>query len=548
MKKISTFLILACLTIGAMAQTEVPSQIEKVTIYPNSALVEKYVTVNLKKGENTFVIRSNADQIQNDAIHFASSPDWFVGSLTSQRSKISEAEFVARQLPGAAYTQYQALKAQQADITQKMSNTNKLISVLNMQADAIYNLKAVRNTVAFDTLVNLKAQIEYQRKEVQAINTALIKAQKENADYAEKIKQINNDIDKLLVQHTGSKRITDNSTDIFVTIYSNKAVTNAKIEYSYITTKVHCNYTYDVMLSEDTKQAVFSLKAAVDQQSGEHWKNCQLVFSTTDAGYAGYDRELPTYYLRAIQPQFARSMAKAAMARNTITAIAEMSMNEESVEPSYLDASVSYDQTLSREYVLNTHQAIYTFESAQTLMLHRDTTQVVFARFATPKNEEKVHFTALLPDWESLGLLNAECNVYLNNRFVSTSSVSTEGSTDTLRFSVGQDPNVQVRRKYTISTPDKTLLSKEITQTVTVTLSIKNTKNQPIVLRMKDQMPISADTEIKVLDINTCGGTINEKTGLIRWILDIKPLEQRDITFSYTVKYPKEKQGSVYLR
>lgn len=549
MKQLSVLIALATMSLSTMAQTEVNSQIEKVTVYPSTALVEKCVTVSLSKGENQFVIHGNAQTIETSDIHFASSPDWFICSMHSQRGTLPALEVLAREMPGAAYTQYQSLRAQADEVALKISNANILVSTLVQQAQALNNMKAVRNTAAFDTIVNLKAQFEYQRKESQAINSQLAKANKELEELGVRQRQLEKEIQGLVRKYTGGKEVLNQQNDIYVSVYSNKAIPNAKIAYSYRTTNVSCGYAYDVMLDENKRQAVFSLKASVHQATGEHWNNCPMAFSTTESGFAGFDSELPVYYLNYYTPapQHRAAMAKG-LARNMVTSSYAV-MEEASYDAATLNTlSLRNNLTLSREYVLQARQTVPSNDNIQTLLLQNDTTSVLFARFATPKNEEKVHFTALLPHWESLGLLEVGCNVYLNNRFVSTSEVVTAGSGDTLRFSVGQDPNVLVKRKYTMSTPDKGLLSKEVSRTVTVTLSIKNTKHEPVELRLKDQVPVSANAEIKVSDLNLGGGVLDEKTGIIRWIQPLKALEQHDIVFSYTVKYPKEREGEIVLR
>ena len=81
MKKL--FLSVALLAVGtaAFAQTEVQSKIDKVTIYPNGALVEKSATVNLRQGDNKLIFSGNANSIQVDGVHFSSSPDWFISAI-----------------------------------------------------------------------------------------------------------------------------------------------------------------------------------------------------------------------------------------------------------------------------------------------------------------------------------------------------------------------------------------------------------------------------------------------------------------------------------
>lgn len=555
MKKIWLMAALMCATAATMAQTEVKGKIEKVTVYPNSALVEKSITTYLQKGENKFVITGNATTVGTEDIHFSASPDWFISSMRSEQGSLPAKELLARELPQAAYAQYVALKAQQDDLQLKIGNANILVAMLNQQAAALNNMKALRNTAAFDTIVNLKAQFDYQRKESQAINASRAKAQQEIEEMTTRLRQVERDMDQLLKKHTGGRKVMRNQNDIYVTVYSNKNVQNAKIGYSYLTGQVSSTYSYDVMLDEDKHQAVFSLKSSVSQNTGEHWNGCPLVFSTSEAGYAGYDRALYPYYLDYVQEQAVGARPQvmmAKMARNT--AVAE--------EPASMDAMAGYvgsrtlndisvvgEQTLTREYVLQGLQTVPSGEVPQTMMLHNDTTKAIFARYATPKIEEKVHFTALLPEWEQLGLLDRSCNVYLNNRYVSVSNVVTSGSGDTMRFAVGQDPNVLVGRKMVKSSPDKSgMLSKEITETATITLTLKNTKNEAVEVNVKDQIPISNASDLKVTDVRTDGGVLDEKTGIVRWKVALQPREQKVVTLTYSVKYPKDKERSVILR
>jgi len=553
MKKLFLMAMLACFCNYLVAQTEVKGKIEKVTVYPNSALVEKCITTSLQKGENKFIITGNATTVGTEDIHFATSPDWFVSSMQSQKEHLPAKESLAREMSQAAYNQYLTLKGQLDDVNLKISNANILVAALNQQASALNNMKALSNTQAFDTIVNLKAQFEYQRKESQAINSAKRKTMQEIEELSAKQRQLSKEIDMLVRKHTGGKTVSSAQNDIHVTIYATKNIPNARIAYSYKANQVFTGYSYDVMMDENQHQAIFSLKCNVGQNTGEHWSNCSLVFSTTDAGYAGFDGDLDPYYLDYIQTRQQNLMSrKSAAERNSAVACAreeeEMVMSMDNMQP-MLAFSIVDEQTLSREYTLQNPQTIPSGESAQTILLHNDTTKVIFARYATPKIEEKVHYTALLPEWEDLGLLDANCNVYLNNRYVSTSSIVTSGSGDTMRFAVGQDPNVLVSRKLVKSSPDKNgILSKEITETATITLSLKNTKNEVVEVNIKDQIPISSASDLKVIDFNTNGGTIDEKTGIVRWEVKLQPREQKNITLTYSVKYPKEKERRVILR
>lgn len=547
MKKI-IFAALLVLGLSAVAQTTTTGTIERVTVFPSGALVEKCAVVRLQKGENRIVIRGNAVNISDGTLQFASSDDWFISSSHMNNSDVPENVALSRVLPAASFTQYQTLSNKLNELQQKINNNNDLIAALTLQHSAIFNLKAIQRTNEFDTVDKIKSQFEFQRKELMNINNALDKARKENTDYTFQSKTTKDEMARIVAAHTGGSKFYPNQIEIEVCIFSERVINNAKIKYSYHVDNSQCVYSYDVMLNELTKKAVFCLKGNVQQNTGEHWRDCEIVFATSEAGYAGFDRMLPTYYLNYIpQPAPTNGLARATMA-NTYVYAEEESVDTKALKKARTSNYVKkQDLTLSREFVLNNSQTIASGAGAQMMLLSMDSTVTSFARFATPKNEEKVHYTALLPEWESLGLLDVDCNVYLNNKYVSHSAIITSGTGDTMRFAVGEDQNVKVGRKVHRTTPDRTgILSKEVDETMKIVLTIKNTKSESIDISLKDQIPISRNSEIKVMNVQTSNGDLDKDTGIVRWLLHLEPREEKSVTLTYTVRYPKDKMINLY--
>lgn len=546
-----TLLALLCAAGAVQAQTEVSARIDKVTVYPNSALVEKSITVPLQKGENKFVIHGNSGYASSQAVHFEASAHWYVSALHQTGASVSESEQLSRMLPAFAYQQYQALQKQIDDQQLRATNCATLIQTLRTQRDALNRIRAISNTQALSSVDSLRMQFEFQRSELQKINAAVDKATREQQECTERIARLQDEKKALVRKHTGGARVNLYDYSLYFSIYSDRAVTNARIPFSYMVPNVSSHYHYDVLLDESAHRAVFALKVDVDQNTGEHWNGCPIVFSTIQAGYAGYDAQLSPYYLdyaAAARPQLRAkgALANSMVMKAAVVEDAAVAEKAEAYEDVMSTPSAASELTLAREYQLSTPQCIAFGEGSQTLLLKYDTTEAAFARYATPKNEEKVHYTALLPNWESLGLHEAPCNVYMDGRYVSNSYIRTAGSADTLRFAVGNDPNVLVQRQVKKSAPAATLLSKEVDITATVTLTVKNTKREAVSLSLKDQVPISAASDIKVTP-SVGDGRLDASTGVVRWQLELKPLEQRTVTFSYTVRLPKEKLPLIHL-
>ena len=72
-------------------------------------------------------------------------------------------------------------------------------------------------------------------------------------------------------------------------------------------------------------------------------------------------------------------------------------------------------------------------------------------------------------------------------------------------------------------------------------IKAKNIHPTPVKLTIYDQLPISEDSDIKVSDVDNKDAVINKKTGKITWNVGLKPNEEIQIPFSYTLSYPKDK-------
>jgi hypothetical protein len=58
---------------------------------------------------------------------------------------------------------------------------------------------------------------------------------------------------------------------------------------------------------------------------------------------------------------------------------------------------------------------------------------------------------------------------------------------------------------------------------------------------VNDQIPVSSNSGITVEAIELTGGKVNQQTGQVKWDLELKPQETKQLIMTYSVKYPKDK-------
>jgi hypothetical protein len=97
------------------------------------------------------------------------------------------------------------------------------------------------------------------------------------------------------------------------------------------------------------------------------------------------------------------------------------------------------------------------------------------------------------------------------------------------------------RKKIKDKTKIKTLENEKI-ETRTIEILVRNTKSQSILIDIEDQIPVSQNpNEIKVTLIEANGAKLDETSGLLTWNLKIASKETKKISFTYEVRYPKNK-------
>lgn len=157
----------------------------------------------------------------------------------------------------------------------------------------------------------------------------------------------------------------------------------------------------------------------------------------------------------------------------------------------------------------------------------------------SPKAIQQAFLVARLPDWTRLNLLDGESNLYFETSFVGKSIIDTHIGTDTLEISLGKDEGIIVNRERKRDFEQKRFFSGKKREERHFELTVMNAKKQDISVSVYDQIPVAVRDNIKINVINTDGGEVNEKTGLVTWKLTLKPGEKRVLQLKYAVDYPK---------
>ena len=199
----------------------------------------------------------------------------------------------------------------------------------------------------------------------------------------------------------------------------------------------------------------------------------------------------------------------------------------------------------SVDFVIEENYSLKSNGKALLIDLKQYVVEGIFEYYAVPKLNSAAFLMAKIVDWNKFGFLQGEANLYFEEAFVGKSILETNTSEDTLRVSLGKDRNVHVQRdKIEEFSKRRSVGSNKIEKTG-IKLTIRNNKQQAITLNLYDQIPVSVNNSISVNMLDNKSGILDEKEGIIHWLIKIEPDKSDEVKFTYEVKYPKFEKVSL---
>lgn len=549
MKKLFlTLLGIIAFTTILFAQEDIKTyngKISKVKVYMVQANVEKTIMFPLKKGNNEVILSGNSVYMQTESLQFTSDNDFIITDFTPYSQYVNPKPPTEEKLPLEKRNKLKVLRDSIELLYYNNADSYALTSILNKEKIVLENMKVISQPQLVDSIPKIKDALSYYRIKMLEVTKMLQKETIEINKRNQLTANINNQIN-LILQGEAKQEPSRNEYYIRLNIYSEKDIPQCKLSYSYNVTGVSWQPYYDVKFTKPTNPVAFVLKAQLTQQTGEDWNDVNLVFSTEQPNDQRVLGELYPYYLRERTPinlkQNLRGTGRAESAMQDDMEIQSISMSEKSVSnaTNYSKMTVSQITMLGKEYEVGMKHSIPSDGKAKTISLETKKTPTDYKHYSIPKIDKSAYISALLPDWESLELMDATGKIYLEGSYINDTYINSNSTLDTLNLSIGADKRVAVDRKLTKSKPEKVgLLSSNAETIITITITVKNNNQTSIDLNLVDQIPLSNADNITITAGNLSKAAYDEKTGKLTWDLKFNPLEAKTIIFNYTVRHPK---------
>jgi uncharacterized protein (TIGR02231 family) len=533
MKKIfftSIFIISVVFNISAQTEKEIKAEIKHVTVFPDRAQIDHETSFSLLPGKSVLKLSGLSPYIDAQSIQVKGYGEFTILSVNHQNNYLQNLE---------DSPEVKSIRSQIETLQLKVADENATIDVLKQKEAFLTANDAILVKTTTFSLEQFKNFMDLYTNNMDQITMTTLKKQRLIKDYNKQITALQQQVsDKL-----GKQQLP--SGEILVSVSSEKQV-SGKLTFSYVVANAGWYPSYDIRVDDIKNPVAIFYKANVYQNSGVEWKDVKMSFSNATPWVAGDVPVLKPWYVDFYNPApvMIRGIASAAK-RSEAPVMMEKVVSENKMEEKAMEAApVSVQKQVGETTITFDIAVPYSVPSdgkVQTVEIQRITAPADYKYVTLPKVSPLAYLTANISDWAKLSLQTGEATLYFENSFVGKSTLNVNQLKDTLTISLGTDNSILVKREKRKDFTSRKVIGTNRTDTYSFLLTIRNNKSNPVKITLNDQIPVSSNSSINVDPIELSGGKIDHQTGEIKWDLEIKPQETKQIVLTYSVKYPKDK-------
>jgi uncharacterized protein (TIGR02231 family) len=539
MKKIMMIAILMSLivTFTAEADQMIDSQIEKVTLYLDRAMITRVATTKIAAGMQTLLIEMEAFQIDPDAV--------------------SARVFGAGEVYGVQYREDPIIDSPQEGIRL----IKEQIKDLEKQKQAILDKKNVleKQTLFLDALVDFsKTQLPHDiktafpktdelQKTLSFLGSSYQKIFAQQQDYALTVDALDRQIVLLNEKLRQLQQPAKHARKLVEVIFRSQKDQEIKIEADYLALNARWTPLYKASVTDDLDRVNLTMFANITQKTGENWPQVALSLSNTSPLKGGH---LPALHPWIIDiPRRLAKQQRAYAPSKTMPALESVEMKADATdleEEAGLATATARRRTLAFEYVLPRPLDVESREKESIIPIQSKTLKGDFYHWVVPKRTPRTFLACEAQ--ADVELLAGPMNIYFDGQYVGKTRIADQKAGDAFRLSLGADQEVLVKRERLTDKVKETYFGKIDRNTVvriqTYRISVTNQKNKPVNLKVLDHIPVARTDKLKVEDLKmTPAPTVKDyqkREGVMLWELKLAPKAKKEINIEFVVIHPKD--------
>ncbi len=572
-KQISLLAFILTAAVGAaLAQSEkkVPTTVQKATVFLQGAQLFSTESMSLQAGITNVIFQGVSPYLVERSLQAAGKGGGdFVVMDVRYELKYTDVKPKTVAALGEAdpnKLRYERELAVVADSLIELGFVQQTInyqkSNLAAERGVVVSNKLMRGEYRRDSLPLFAQSIDFLRTRLNNIDGEILKLDRAQYRLSAQVARLQKRQQELLQLMAGNypkNPVTDAApkpvSQVIVTVQCD-APTFVQLNVSYFVPNAGWAVSYDLRASKETANIDLRHKATVYQNTGVDWKDVLLTLSTGNPNVNNTKPMLSPFYINYNQSVAVYGYNNNNQLKNSTAGMADRkeeakkasldNNNDAAKIQEFDDKEVSDYVTINNgmlrvEYEIKLRYTIESDNKPHNVAIQNKSIPASYTYSVIPKMDLDAFLIARLTGWEDMNLIPGAARIYFDGSFVGETSINPNDTHDTLQLNLGRDKSIAVSRTKVKDKSKEQILTDNKVITKTYEIQVRNTKNIPIRIVIEDQIPVAQDNTIKIEKREDSNGEFNPQTGKLTWDIKLSSKSTKLLTFSYEVKYPKDK-------
>lgn len=521
-------------TSAAGTERKVKSLVSSATIYPDRAMITRVVKEQIAAGDQMLVLSDMPVGLLDNTVRVAGAGDSPV--------KILDVRVMTVFLDTIPEDRIRELQNRLKTLRNDEQKIYDGLSILRSQKEFVDSLRissAREGGTSGTQFDNWERVLSFIAKKLDVIYSEMRGLNASLADVKSKIEAVEREI-----RH--SQAFSKKSQKQIVVAVRAARQAEVIMEVSYVVVGASWSPIYEMRVPSVSGTLQLTYSAMIRQNTGEDWKEIDLILSTARPSAGGMAPELSPMYVDIYQPPPLPQPMAARKSRDLqqpqeLAVDARVAAKAPAVEFELPIAGVE-TQATSVTFKSPVKANIPSDNNPHKVTLRMEELNAEFRYVAAPKVSPFAYLTAKVKNKTEYPFLSGMMNIFFENTFVASSPLKTIMPGDEFDAGLGLDERIRIERRlinrfteYTGTFTRKTKIHYEFS------IKVENTRDQQIELELSDQIPISRNEKIVVEVLSPSPRELkSDSEGILRWKLKLGKGEKRDLKLAYTVEYPSD--------
>jgi uncharacterized protein (TIGR02231 family) len=527
----------------ALADIELPSRIDRVTVFPDAAIVTRVAPLALSAGASTLVLRGLPAAIDPASIRVEG----------EGASVFTIAGIDIRTTPG------DARPVIDSELEDKLRGLREQREGTQGRIAAVEGKKAVIERYAQaspEKLSNEAKPLEVAQWATawNAIGDGLAQANEELRTLRSRVNDLDSQIAALERARPQPTRPGAPKRDVLVALEATAPVAG-ELRISYRVGGAGWAALYDARLETGVRETKPSLeivrRAQVTQRTGEDWEDVQLSVTTVRVNRGTAAPDLPPLQVSFPEAALAAqdAMGRAAPAMQLPAASeARRLIGEEFADhqPAKEQQTVLQAAAFQATFHVPGRVRVPQDGASKNFVLSQRTVAPALSIRAAPVVDETAYLHSSFVNEDQAALLPGEVALHRDGAYVGRARLKLVAPGDTVELGFGADDKVKITRvPLHRRESEPSWIGQTKSDASEFKTTVKNLHGSPMRITVIDRVPFSENAALTVevlRDITAPTERQSEnKRGVMAWSSEYGPGEQKEIRFGYRIQWPADK-------